>query len=215
MDTTTNPPVQPYDALGTQLRAAPGGKGALAAKPEELLAVDNHCGWTAGLLKLDETTRSSLVKSCLLYPQEAAGFDIVRGSFSARGLTIATASSRHVLCVVVPLTPNPQAEPAALAAAAAKALFDLPATAFVFKEMGCDGNVHYGVRDFSATKPIDAEWPHWGDALAWWCDGNQAAFITTKAPGGPTQEVIMPSANENRYWFTVPSKDPDTTARSA
>lgn len=206
MDATTTPPVPPYDALGAQLRATPCGKGAPAASPAELLAADNHCAWVAGLLKLDENSRSSLAKSCLLYPQEDGTFDVVRGSVAAGGVTVATASSRHVLCVSVAVTPNPQAAPAVLAAAAAKSLFDLPATAFVFREMGCDGNVHYGVRDFGVTKRLDPDWPHWGDALAWWCDGQQATFITTKVPGGPTQEVIAPSAEQNRYWFSQADK---------
>ena len=76
----------------------------------------------------------------------------------------------------------------------------------VLAELGVDGSIHYGIRDFTAAKPLDVDWPHWGDALAWWCDGRQAMFVTAKAPGGPTQETILPNADQNRYWFTASPK---------
>lgn len=204
-------PVQPYDALGARLRATPQGKGTPARKAEEYLAVGNHCAWVAGVLGLDATAQAALAKQCLLYAQEgdAQGggqFDIVRGACTVKGVAVATASSRHVLCLGVTVAGDGQATPAAQAAAAAKRLFDLPANVFAFKELGVDGSIHYGIRDFTATKPLDADWPHWGDALAWWCDGQQAMFITAKAPGGPTQETILPNADQNRYWFTASPK---------
>jgi hypothetical protein len=207
MNTTTSQPIQPYDALGAQLRASPSGKGAPAGKAEEYMAVSNHCTWIAGVLKLNHSSQSALAQACLLYPQEDGLFDIVRGACAVGGVTVATASSLHVLCLRLPVSDNDnnQTVPMVLAQTAAKGLFDLPANALVFKEMGVEGDTHYGIRDFSAGKPLDQDWPHWGDALAWWCDGREAAFITTKAPGGPTQETIMPSADQNRYWFTPPS----------
>lgn len=206
---TTNPndPAQPYDALGAQLRATPQGKGAPARKAEEYLAVGNHCAWVAGVLGLDDKAQAALAKQCLLYAQDGGQFDIVRGACtSSKGVAVATASSRHVLCLGVAVAGNGQATPAALAAAAAKSLLDLPANVFAFAELGVDGSVHYGIRDFTAAKPLDADWPHWGDALAWWCDGRQATFVTAKAPGGPTQETILPNADQNRYWFTASPK---------
>lgn len=213
MATTTNAndPVQPYDALGAQLRAVPQSKGTLAGKAEEYLAVANHCTWVAGVLGLDDKAQAALAKQCLLYAQEGDAqeggqFDIVRGAYTSNGVTVATASSHYVLCLGVTVADNGQATPAALAAAAAKSLLDLPANVFVFEELGVDGTIHYGIRDFTATKPLDPDWPHWGDALAWWCDGRLAVFITTKAPGGPTQETILPNADQNRYWFTAPPK---------
>lgn len=201
MNTTASQPVQPYDALGAQLRASPNDKGSPASRPEEYMAVADHCTWIAGMLKLDSKSQSALARSCLLYPQEDGQFDIVRGACTTGGVTVATASSRYVLCLSMPVSANDQAAPVELAQAAARGLFDLPANVLVFKELGADGNTHYGIRDFAASKPLDPDWPHWGDALAWWCDGQVAAFLTTKAPGGSTQEVIMPSADQNRYWF--------------
>lgn len=205
MNTTATQPVQPYDTLGARLRASPSGKGSAPGKPEEYMAVSNHCAWIAGVLKLDADTQSALARTCLLYPQEDGLFDIVRGSYTAGGVTVVTASSRYVLCLSVPVSGNGRMMPVELAEAAAKKLFALPSNALVFTELGADGSTHYGIRDFKAgAKPMDADWPHWGDAIAWWCDGQMAAFLTTKAPGGPTQEVIMPSADQNRYWFTPP-----------
>lgn len=216
MNTTTSQPVQPYDALGARLRALPNSKGSPAGKPEEYLAVSNHCAWIAGVLKLDASSQSALALTCLVYPQEDGLFDIVRGSCTVRGVTVATASSLHVLGLRVPVSGrNDQTAPIILAETAAKDLFDLPENMLVFKEMGAEGDTHYGIRNFAAGKPLDPDWPHWGDALAWWCDGQEAAFLTAKAPGGPTQEAIMPSADQNRYWFTPPSKTAASTPASS
>lgn len=214
MSTTPTQSVQPYDALGARLRAPASGKGSTPGKPEEYMAVSNHCAWIAGVLKLDADSQSALAKTCLLYPQEDGLFDIIRGSYTSGGVTVATASSRQVLCLSVPVSGNGQMTPVELAEAAAKKLFDLPENALVFRELGTDGDTHYGIRDFKAgAKPIDPDWPHWGDAIAWWCDGQKAAFLTTKVPGGPTQEVIMPSADQNRYWFT-PTPLPSPSKRT-
>lgn len=158
------------------------------------------------MLNLDAEVQAALAKACLVYPQEDGQFDTVRGSFAAGGVTVATASSHHVLCVSASVSANNPATPVEEAEAAAKALFDLPKSAQAFKELGTDGDTHYGIRDFSASKPLDPDWPHWADALAWWCDGRQVTFLTAKAPGGPTQETLMPSADQNRYWFTPPPK---------
>ncbi|MFZ2405740.1 MAG: hypothetical protein WAW41_11425, partial [Methylobacter sp.] len=80
--TTTSQPVQPYDILGAKLRAPAGGKGSTPGKPEEYMAVSNHCAWIAGVQKLDADSQSALAKTCLLYPQEDGLFDIVRGAYT-------------------------------------------------------------------------------------------------------------------------------------
>ncbi|MGO1118897.1 hypothetical protein ACTL6U_09340 [Rhodovibrionaceae bacterium A322] len=206
MATQTEKIVPPYDALGAQLCDLPTQKGKTASTAEERMALSNHGVWVEAIFQ--EAYRPSLSPADLyrLFPQEEGNFDLVRGSMTGDGIQFQTASSQFVLAVTVDLADLSlgQGDATALAQAAARSLFALPSPSLVFQALGQEGAVQYGIRDFKAEgRPTAPDWPFWADLLAWFCDGTLLSFVTTKAPGGPTQQSISPAADQNRLWFSA------------
>ena len=49
--------------------------------------------------------------------------------------------------------------------------------------------------------PLSDSWPHWLDAMRWWQRGGETGFITLRAAGQPTREVMSTNEDDNRKWF--------------
>ncbi len=213
MSVTKPTQIPPYADLGTLLMTAPADKGTRPSSVQEKMAVNSHLSWLKAVLKKDFQPDAAAASYCRIFAQEEDKFDIVRGGYMVDMDHMVTASSKFVLSVSTTAIPvSSEVTPAKQAEATAHALFNWPPrTAAPFEELGTDGNFHYGIRQTSKPMPLSGKsterhWPSWEESFAWWCDGQTASFIFTKAPGGPTQEVITPGEDANQYWFTSPPK---------
>ncbi|MCJ9429687.1 hypothetical protein [Kordiimonas marina] len=210
----STPSTPPYGDLGQVLTTAPSVKARRPSTAEEKIAVADHIAWLQGILQEALQPTSKDVGAFAVLAQDDGRFDEVRGTYTlADGTTVTTASSKYVLAVTVPAVAA-SSNPAPLedAEASAQALFAWPkGTTLTFKELGTDSGLTYGIRDLTPPTSKSAPlWPSWDLTLAWWCDGQLAHFIVTKAPGGPTQAFINPAEDANQYWFTPPPKGHST-----
>ncbi|WP_417458190.1 hypothetical protein [Kordiimonas sp.] len=214
MSVTRTTQTPPYADLGALLMTSPTDKGSTPSTVQEKMAVNSHMSWLTSVLNKSFKPSASAVSYFRIFAQEEGQFDTVRGGYMVDMDHIVTASSKYVLSISTTAIPvSSEVTVVKQAEATAHALFNWPPrTEAPFDELGTDGAVHYGIRQVSKPMPLGTKskeeryWPSWEESLAWWCDGQTASFIFTKAPGGPTQELITPGEDANQYWFTPAPK---------
>lgn len=132
------------------------------------------------------------------FPQERGRFDMLRARWRDARHGFEMAQTRHAIAVWVqgaaPAATLEQVERAALA------LLDLP-PGYRMSQWGAEGGRAYGGRDPTAEGWEDDSWPHWRDHLSWWAGDGRAAFVSLKAGGGPTREIISFDPGDNARWF--------------
>jgi hypothetical protein len=138
----------------------------------------------------------------LAFPLENGFCDVVRAKYKIKGASIHIAQSRYLFSVVVEGFDfedriNPLDRVQFLAAIVLNSKIPIELV-----QVGSFGKGIYGIRKMPPSGPIDVESPHWLDELRWWYENGRSGFITLKATGGPTREVISPERNEfHLKWF--------------
>lgn len=132
-------------------------------------------------------------------PAENGFCDVIRAMHKAEGLEIETAQARKILSIRVKGYRG-QAGGTELSRAEelAKRILALD-DKIKFVQLGTLGPRTWGVQ--SDAQPVDAQWPHWFDKLHWWTTADDVGFVTLKAVGGPTREVLGPFEEMNTNWF--------------
>jgi hypothetical protein len=127
--------------------------------------------------------------------------DTLRGSWETPRGAIDVAHSKHVIMIRLRDRSNQgQADERTRAASAARAIFR-EGDFFCLVDQGLRGQGRWGMHDRSRTPQLDPDWPHWKGELRWFVEGNDVVFLTLKATGEPTREVISPGAGFNTRWF--------------
>jgi hypothetical protein len=129
----------------------------------------------------------------LPFRAEASRYDVVRVRYEAAGLRLDVAQSKHVFSVRTTLGAENVED-------LATRLFRAPMSIHLKKPRNIDG-FEFGARE-TAYGLMSSEWPHWFDALFWWRLASAAGFVTIKATGGPTREVISFDDELNVHWFS-------------
>jgi hypothetical protein len=185
-------------ASGAALQAA--GRGAPPPNPPEAaFAAESARSWAETMLK--PAFAPPRGTAFLAFKQEAGVCDVVRARYKVDRYEIEVAQTIHVIAVRISGGPGPAgASDLARAEGAAKALLAQD-DRFKFERVGPFAHGVFGRQDVAVRGRVDAEWPHWVDALHWWSRGGEVGFVTVKATGGPTRALIGPAEDLNLHWF--------------
>lgn len=204
----------PYDhRVGRQLIETPAASRQLLAAvpppapappapglaPKGQFEAEEAREWAAVVLKKPYLPPAEV--PFLPIPQEEGVCDVVRARYRAGQAEVEIAQTKYLLSIrLIGFAAGAVAGDAALAARAARAALNEEGR-ITFDNSTAVGGRTWGRQGVPPQGPVDPEWPHWLDQLAWWCEGTDVGFITLKATGGPTKEVISAAEEDNRHWF--------------
>jgi hypothetical protein len=137
----------------------------------------------------------------LEFPKEAGFCDVVRARYDVGDRGLEVAQSRHLISVKIGGCPVGWGASNAKVVAEVAGELLVEGDTMSFEKTGNLGSRVCGRHAVAAAKRKDAEWPHWFDQIRWWREGDQVGFITIKATGGPTRELITCAEEENLNWF--------------
>jgi len=140
--------------------------------------------------------------SYLLFPMEAGICDVIRAAFKSGGYEFEIAQSRYLISLRISgVRALPQESDLERARRIAREVLVQGGT-FQFAREGDFQAGSYGRHLSSSENVRDADWPHWFDQMRWWADKESVGFLTIKATGGPTRNVIDVSEGLNVHWFS-------------
>jgi len=187
-----NPPQSSRDVLSAAQLKPP------VIPPKLEFEIDSARSWAGFILQNAYQPRGKDL--FVPFPKENGRFDVIRCTYRARDMEISIAQSKYVISISVagigPDAQKPDREKAEIIAGKILAMPDR----IRFQLAGTFVNGHFGRQEDPRGK-IDPEWPHWLDLLRWWSDGSTVGFVTLKASGGPTREVISVEDQANIHWF--------------
>jgi len=182
-----NTPPSSAELLDAAMTGAP-----LAAQPIwAYFPIEQAKAWACMVLA-DRVLPSTGVQF-LPFRGEEGRYDVVRARYRAGDATIDIAQTRHVIAVTVAPT-----DAGAEDVAAGLLRSDAPLHLTVVESY--DGG-NYGRHDTERDGLISPGWPQWLDALSFFRWSGTIAFVTLKATGGPTRELITADDASNSKWF--------------
>lgn len=155
--------------------------------------------WARSLLRPDWAPAPDV--PFLAFPQEQTRFDVVRALWSQKGIVIEVAQTIHLISIRIRGAGIARSQRPADAAASVAQIFLATTAPVRFNDEGRWGGINIGKRVPPATGRVDPDWPHWEDELRYFINDYEVGFLTLKASGGPTREVIACSESMNRVWF--------------
>ena len=175
-------------------------RGATFNNPAEAAeALVRAKGWVRTPLK-DEFAPPKDIRLVAIM-RENGGADVIRGIFSAGDLELDTAQARQLLSLRIRGSAHQSGKtPSERAETAAHVLFRM-GERLHFEELGTFAGRTWGKQSPAPGQAVDPDWPHWHDRLHWWTTPDELGFVTLKASGGPTREVIGPFEEMNVVWF--------------
>ena len=187
----------PDDSVAALLAAARGG--SVRVPSEAIGPAAEARSWAVRLLRGPFEPPADTPFVAL--PAEAGGPDVVRARYRANGCDVEIGQTVFIISVRVRGVPNAQEQPVEAYAAQVARLVLATNASFTFTVAGTEGGRTFGTRDVPPEGPVSDEWPHWVDALRWWREGDEVGFITVKAAGQPTKQVVGTEPGLNVVWF--------------
>jgi hypothetical protein len=181
------------------LRAAMPERDPEAEAEPQAWSIETAFSWARDILK--EKYAPSRKNPFMMFPKENGFCDVVRAMYRVgEEYDIEIAQSRYLICIKINGFLLEAKEDVQLVEAVAKEFIatDEP---LKFLKTGEFAGGSCGQREVAPDDLADPEWPHWVDDLRWWRKGPQVAFLTIKAAGGPTRELIEPTEEMNLDWF--------------
>lgn len=129
----------------------------------------------------------------LPFRTEEGRYDVVRVRYRVADRWLDVAQSRHVVSVRTILGGETVEQ-------LAGRLFRAPLSIHFKKARDVNG-FEFAARD-TLYGVMSSEWPDWFDALVSWRWTNAVGFVTIKATGGPTRELITFDEEANVHWFS-------------
>ena len=137
----------------------------------------------------------------VMFPMENGFCDVVRAKYPVGSeYEIEIAQSRYLISVKIKGGVPEALEDAELVETMAREFIDT-GEPMKFLKTGEFAGGSCGQRVISPEDLADPEWPHWLDDLRWCRTGSQVVFLTIKAAGGPSRELIEPTEEMNIDWF--------------
>lgn len=171
----------------------------VANPPQAAEALVRARGWLAQPFRAAYQAPAGV--GLLAVAREAGQADVIRARYTAAGLDLEVAQTRYLLSVRLRGLPAPAAgQELAHAEQLARRIFAMDPH-LRFERLAMPGPVAWGLQATAGRQAADPDWPHWADRMRWWVTGNDAGFVTLKALGGPTREVIGPMEDMNLSWF--------------
>jgi hypothetical protein len=180
------------------LEAAAGGQPPAPPKAAEFPLVSAR-SWIGAILQAAFAPPPSA--PLLAFPQESDACDVIRVLYSVEKVEIEVAQSYYAVAVRTKGFPvgADLTEQAKAQAVGSKVLVN--PQPLVCTKLGSETGLTFGEREIGPGGPVDPEWPHWFDLLRWWRRGDEIGFVTLKASGGPTREVLGEDEQAARHWF--------------
>lgn len=197
-----------FNRVSAQLMAIPSASRqalAAAARGEPQRApeaarfpIQSAKSWVKLILKPDYQPPAST--PFLAFPMEGGVCDVVRAIYSAHETDIEVAESKYLITVSLKEHAAPGGRDVENAERILRAALTMDDRISLTRS-GEFRSGSYGTEVPGPKGSVDANWPHWLDAMRWWRDGGETGLLTLKAPGGPTMEMISPEEDSNRHWF--------------
>ena len=131
--------------------------------------------------------------------KEGGVCDVVRCRWLVGASTLELAQTHHILSLRVGPCPFDLTGLEAIRACVLE-LF-VPGVGLVLDEAGSEPGAAWGEQNVAAAGQAST-WPHWRDKMRWWYEHGDVGFVTLKADGSTTREIISSWEDLNRTWFS-------------